>query len=138
MSRRLAREVAFRALFQVDIGKGDPIRALHYARIGFSFREDEINFIDALVHGTLREQEIIDRTIRKFLVGWELDRLPAVERSLLRLAVFEILYRSDIPHAVSINEALELAKRYGSGDDSVAYMNSVLDRSTGEINGARP
>ncbi len=137
MSRRLAREVAFRTLFQIDIGKCDPARALRYALNGFSFLETETIFIDALVHGTLREQETIDRIIRKFLVGWELERLPAVDRSLLRLAVFEILFRADIPTAVSINEALELAKKYGSSSDSIAYMNSVLDRSTGEINGDR-
>ena len=138
MSRRSARETAFRTLFQVDVGKCDPTRAIRYALAGSNLREEETTFIDALVHGTLREQETIDRLIRQFLVGWELERLPAVDRNLLRLAIFEIRFRSDIPTAVSINEALELAKKYGSSDESVAFINGVLDRFTDQTNGDRP
>lgn len=133
LSRRLAREVAFRTLFQVDIGKCHPNLALRSSLEGFSFSDEEAAFIGELVQGTLREQAAIDGIIRKFLVGWQLERLSAVDRNLLRLAVFEILFRADIPTAVSINEALELAKKYGSSGENVAFINSVLDRSVGEI-----
>lgn len=133
MSRRLAREVAFRSLFQVDLGKCPPDVALRSSLEGFSLSEREIDFIRELVEGTIEKQDVIDAVIRKFLIGWQLERLSAVDRNLLRLAVYEIFFRPDIPSAVSINEALELAKKYGSSIENVAFINSVLDRSVGEL-----
>lgn len=135
MSRRLAREVAFRALFQIDVGKGNPQTAMRYAREGFKFSPDEEQFIAKLVSGTLEKLPDIDELIEKNLVKWEMKRISAVDRNLLRLAMFEILFRSDIPNAVSINEALELAKKYGSTGQAVAFVNGVLDRVVGEALG---
>lgn len=133
MSRRLAREVAFRALFQVDIGKCRAEQALRSSLVDFSFDEEEELFIRELVTGTIEKQDILDALIAKYLVNWELSRLSAIDRNLLRLALFEILFRIDIPFAVSINEALELAKKYGSTDEAVGFINGVLDRAAGEI-----
>ena len=135
MSRRLAREVAFRALFQVDVGKSNPRPSMRYAREGLTFLPEEERFIEELVEGTLKNKETVDRIISKHLVHWELNRLSAVDRNLLRLALFEILYRPDIPNAVAINEALELAKKYGSSTDAVSFINGVLDRAAGEALG---
>jgi N utilization substance protein B len=135
LSRRLAREVAFRALFQVDVGKSKPQPSLRYAREGLTFLPEEERFIEELVEGTLQYREVLDRVICKHLKNWELHRLPAVDRNLLRLALFEILYRPDIPNAVAINEALELAKKYGSSTDAVSFINGVLDRAAGEALG---
>ena len=132
MSRRLAREVAFRALFQVDIGKCRAEMALRYSLEGFHFDEEEEVFVRDLVNGTVEKLDLLDRLIRKHLVKWELNRISAVDRNLLRLALYEILYRPDIPHAVSINEALELAKKYGSTGEAVGFINGVLDRVVGE------
>ena len=73
--------------------------------------------------------------IQRSLVHWELHRLCAVDRNLLRLALFEILYRPDIPDAVAINESLELAKKYGSSEEAVAFINGVLDRAAAEFTG---
>jgi transcription antitermination protein NusB len=132
LSRRLAREVIFRALFQVDIGKCRAEQAIMTALEGFRFSDEEEQFIRELVAGTAEKLEELDRLIEKHLVKWELSRISAVDRNLLRLALYEILYRPDIPPAVSINEALELAKKYGSTGEAVGFINGVLDRSAGE------
>lgn len=132
MSRRLARDIAFRALFQIDIGKCRAELALKHSLAGFSLTGEEVTFVHELVNGTDIKKVILDELISKHLVKWELDRISAVDRNLLRLALFEILYRPDIPYAVSINEALELAKKYGSTGEAVGFINGVLDRAVGE------
>lgn len=135
MSRRLAREVAFKVLFQVDIGKCRAKSALIRTMEDYKFNEEEEQFIGDLVAGTLEHQLVLDELIKRHLINWELKRLSAVDRNLLRLALFELLYRPDIPHAVSINEALELAKKYGSTDEAVGFINGVLDQAAGEVLG---
>ena len=132
MSRRGARDIAFRALFQIDIGKCRAEQALKHSLKGFSLSSTEEEFVHALVTGTVDNGLFLDELIQKHLVKWALDRLSAVDRNLLRLALYEILYRPDIPDAVSINEALELAKKYGSTGEAVGFINGVLDRAVGE------
>ncbi len=132
MSRRLSREVAFKALFQIDIGKCRVELALSRSLENLSFSSDEKQFIEDLVSGSVEKIDFIDNLIRTNLVKWELERLSAVDRNLLRMAIYEILYRQDIPHAVSINEALELAKKYGSTAEAVGFINGILDRVAGE------
>ncbi len=132
MSRRLARDIAFRALFQIDIGKCRAELALKHSFVGFSLTSEEVTFVNELVTGTDSKKVLLDELISKHLVKWELERISAVDRNLLRLALFEILYRPDIPYAVSINEALELAKKYGSTGEAVGFINGVLDRAVGE------
>lgn len=133
MSRRLARDIAFRALFQIDIGKCRAELALRHMQEDFRLTDDEITFVHELVTGTDSKKPVLDDLISKHLVRWELERISAVDRNLLRLALFEILFRPDIPHAVSINEALELAKKYGSSGEAVGFINGVLDRAVGEV-----
>lgn len=132
MSRRLAREVAFTALFQIDIGKCSVKQALRRSMEDFSFNSSEELFITELVTNATEQRDFLDGIIKKHLIKWELKRLSAVDRNLLRLALYEIFFRSDIPPAVSINEALELAKKYGSTDEAVGFINGVLDRALGE------
>jgi len=124
--------VAFRALFQIDIGKCRVEQALKYSLEGFIISEEEDKFLRELVVGAADNQALLDQLIKNHLVNWEIDRLSAVDRNLLRLALFEIIYRPDIPPAVSINEALELAKKYGSTGEAVGFINGVLDRVVGE------
>jgi len=133
LSRRLARDVAFRALFQIDVGKCRAELALKHSLEGFNLSIDEEKFIREIVDGVIGYRTFLDEMICKHLVNWELDRLSAVDRNLLRLALFEIFYRDDIPPAVSINEALELAKKYGSTGEAVGFINGVLDRAVGEV-----
>lgn len=132
MSRRLSREIAFKALFQIDVGKTVPRLALLHTLEGFKLTGEEEQYIREVVEGTLQNLEHIDQFIKKYLINWQLDRLPAVNRNLLRLALYEMIFRSDIPPAVSINEALELARKFGSTEEDVAFLNSVLDHATGE------
>ncbi len=132
MSRRIARESAFIALFQIDIGRCRVKQALMHSIEGSSLSEQELQFISELVTGTMEKMAGLDETIIKHLVKWDLQRLSAVDRNLLRLALYEINYRPDIPHAVSINEALELARKYGSTEEAVGFINGVLDRALGE------
>lgn len=84
-------------------------------------------FAEELVKGTLEKLEDIDALIEKLAENWILGRMAAVDRNILRLAAFEILYRRDIPSAVTINEALEIAKKYSSSE-SAPFLNGVLDR----------
>ncbi len=132
MSRRLTREVAFKALFQIDIGKCRAEQALRHSLDGFHLSEEEEKFYRELVVGTADNRQYLDQLIKKHLINWEIDRLSAVDRNLLRLALYEICFMPEIPYAVSINEALELAKKYGSTGEAVGFINGVLDRATGE------
>jgi len=132
LSRRLARETAFKALFQIDLGKSTTEQALRYVLQGVNLNESEVRFTREMVEGTIGHLVELDRLIQKYLVNWELSRLSAVDRNLLRLALFEILYRPDIPNAVAINESLELAKKYGSSEETAAFINGILDRVASE------
>ncbi|HHX88046.1 MAG TPA: transcription antitermination factor NusB [Firmicutes bacterium] len=132
MSRRLSREIAFKVLFQVDVGKCTSRTALLHSMEGFKLTDQEQQFVQEVIDGTLANLGDIDQIIKNHLINWKLERLPAVNRNLLRLALYEIIYRTDIPLAVSINEALELARKYGSSEEGVAFINSVLDRASGQ------
>ncbi|MGI6098026.1 MAG: transcription antitermination factor NusB [Dethiobacteria bacterium] len=127
MSRRLARENAFKTLFQIDVGKIDPKKALERALQESGLNKKNSAFIRELVEGVLNKQEDIDQVIKKYLVNWNLKRLANVDRSILRLAVFEILYRPDIPTVTAIDEAVELARIY-QGKKSASFINGLLDR----------
>jgi len=127
LSRRLTREVIFKALFQADVGKTEPGKALQYSLEGQRLNSEEAEFASRIVSGVVESIEELDQRIIHYLVGWELDRLAAVDRCLLRMALYEILYVKEIPPVVSINEAIELAKKY-SNQDSAAFINGVLDQ----------
>ncbi len=130
MSRRISRETAFKILFQIDVGRCSPRTALLHSQEGSKLAGEGQQFVEDVVKGTLAHLSPIDEIIKKHLINWKLERLPAVNRNLLRMALYEILYRPDIPLAVTINEALELAKKYGSSGEGVAFINSVLDRAS--------
>jgi len=89
-------------------------------------------FADPLIRGVLEHGAAIDDLIKKHAKNWELHRLAAVDRNVMRLAIFEMLHRPDIPPAVSINEAVEIAKKF-STQDSGKFVNGILDKIRGEI-----
>ena len=129
MSRRLARETALQVLFQLDmVGEKPEIATVvrHWAE-EFAVPETSIPFAQELVEGTLTHREEIDAKLGQLSEGWAVSRMANVDRNLLRLACYEILYRKDIPGRVTINEALEIAKRYGS-EESGKFINGILDR----------
>jgi transcription antitermination protein NusB len=89
-------------------------------------------FADPLIRGTLQHRDDIDTVIRKHTKNWELHRIAAVDRNILRLALYEMLHRDDIPPVVSINEAVDIAKKF-STQDSGKFVNGILDKVKGEL-----
>ncbi|MBR7092980.1 MAG: transcription antitermination factor NusB [Clostridia bacterium] len=124
MNRREARELAFVLLFEQTFSPqtaiGDILQVAGEAR-----GVEEDGFALSLAQGTAEHLEDIDAKISAYSVNWNKDRLSRVALSLLRLCVYEIFYRDDIPVSVSINEAVELAKTYGGADDA-SFVNGVL------------
>src|SRR5206468_1502521 len=124
-SRREARELALQALYQLDVaGEGDPGLALFWSY--FDAEREVQAFARELVEGVAAHRERIDALIAASAEHWRLPRLSRVDLSLLRLATFELLARPDIPPSVAIDEAIEIARRFGS-EDSPAFVNGVLD-----------
>lgn len=129
MSRRLARETALQVLFQRDLTKEPLIIAEEVKRWADEFVVPEASrgFAQELVEGTIDHQNEIDQTISSYAQDWSINRMANVDRNVMRLATYEILFRSDIPGRVSLNEAIELAKRFG-GEESAKFVNGILDR----------
>jgi N utilization substance protein B len=90
------------------------------------------HFAEPLIRGTLEHREAIDEHIKKHAKNWELPRMAAVDRNILRLAIYEMLHREDIPPVVSINEAVDIAKKF-STQDSGKFVNGILDKIKGEL-----
>ncbi len=89
-------------------------------------------FLERLVSGVLEHRQELDRLIERFSENWRLDRIDVIDRNILRMALFELLYCEDIPPKVTINEAIDLGKRYGS-EDSGSFINGILDRIQNEV-----
>jgi len=125
-NRRKARESALQILFQHDFQKQDlkTVMALYWRDHEGPTEVQE--FTSALVEGVLRNLNEIDGVIRKHSTNWRLDRMPAVDRNILRLATYELLFERDIASSVTLNEAIEIAKRFGT-EDSGSFVNGVLD-----------
>jgi N utilization substance protein B len=111
-TRRKAREEAFKMLFQLDLNEEVDLQYIS-------------PFMERLVSGVLKYKENIDQLISKYLINWTIDRLSIVDKTLLRIAVYEICFEDDIPYAVSINEAIELAHKYGD-EKSSKFINGIL------------
>jgi transcription antitermination protein NusB len=128
MNRRKAREYALQALFQREFG-GSQSELLPVEKLSGndSEKSETEEFANELVRGTISHLEEIDGVLKAAAEHWELERMAAVDRNILRFAVYELLYRSDIPSAVTINEALEIAKKYSSLE-SVPFINGLLDK----------
>jgi N utilization substance protein B len=89
-------------------------------------------FADPLIRGTIEHRPALDELIRKYAKNWELHRIAAVDRNILRLAIYEMLHRDDIPPVVSINEAVDIAKKF-STQDSGKFVNGILDKVKGDL-----
>ncbi|HET7615480.1 MAG TPA: transcription antitermination factor NusB [Bacillales bacterium] len=124
MNRRTARKKAVQSLFQVDIGGSDAHEAIENI-----LDEDELadNFLNTLVHGTIEKKEEIDPVIEKHLEHWNMTRIGNVDRCVLRMAVYELMFLEDVPRNVTLNEAVELAKMFG-GEQSGRFVNGVLSK----------
>ncbi len=125
--RRQARELAAQFLYQHDINGGPLAEALSLFWLTQHQGSDTVRaFAEELIRGTLGHQAVIDEKIKQYTQNWELQRIAAVDRNILRLAMYEMLFRDDIPPVVSINEAVDIAKKF-STRESGAFVNGILD-----------
>jgi len=125
--RRRSRELAIKVLFHLDFSRDDPAIAFDLICNNFGASEDVKPFSKELVLGVFIHIKELDDLVAKASQNWRLERIARVDRSILRLALYELLYRDDIPPKVSINEAVDLGKKFSS-EESGAFINGVLDK----------
>jgi N utilization substance protein B len=133
LSRRQARELALQVLFQVDLGHTDPDTALFQAfsreqegdHAPASMSQPDAAYARDLVQGTWERKEALDELITSLAVDWTIERMPVIDRNLLRMAIYEIKHQPDVPNSVVADEAVELAKAY-STPDSAKFINGML------------
>ena len=125
MSRKRARIGAMQALFAMDINDDFSTDKLDLFMENHEFQGDEVDYIKRTVPDILDKLDLVDETIEKNLKGWTMARLAKVDRQILRIAVYEFLYKDDIPEEVSINEAVEIARLYSS-DEAPKFINGIL------------
>jgi N utilization substance protein B len=114
-------------LYQVETAGEDPELALaRYCEI-FPYQQDIIDYSRLLLSGVIQQKESIDNSIETASEHWKLGRITYIDRSILRLAVFEMLFSLDVPPKVAIDEALEMAKKYGN-EESKDFINGILDK----------
>jgi N utilization substance protein B len=127
MNRRKSREIAMKLLFEMSINKES------YEDILENFKENtdvdlndiDMPYITKVLTGIHDNGKEIDKTIEKHLIKWKLDRLSKMNLAILRISTYEILFEEEIPNIVSVNEGIELAKKYGE-DSSPAFINGIL------------
>ena len=125
--RRKAREHALQALYFMDIRRDGSPEALALYRQCFPPSKQAGPFFDRLVEGTLERRAELDALIERFSSNWKISRMSCVDRNIIRIAVYELLFCDDIPAKVSINEAVDIGKKFGT-EDSGAFINGVIDR----------
>lgn len=128
MSRRTARKHAFFLIFQIEFHAQYDSNAqteLYFGDTENNINETDAEYIKAAVSGTYARLSEIDAFISNNLSGWDIDRINKIDLALIRLAVYEIMYMPDIPERVSINEAVEMAKAFGT-DESYQFVNGIL------------
>ena len=124
-TRRKARSIALQALYEVDSVTRDAAAVVARLLAAETFSEENRAFALELVNGVVQNKSEIDRNIRKFAPAWPLEQIALIDRNILRLAIFEILFNNKVPVKVAVSEAVELAKSYGS-ESSGKFVNGVL------------
>jgi N utilization substance protein B len=128
MARRASRETALKVLYAWDLSGLDPLERLSYMT---SEKEFDVpapdDFCGKLVRGVLGCRDMLDGAIGDCALEWDFDRISAVDRNILRIAAFEMLFLKEAPFAAVINEAIEIAKAYGA-EDSFRFVNGILDQ----------
>lgn len=130
--RRRSREFALHVLYQLEISKEDLSRILAKQREYFSPGDEGDAFAERVIRGVQNHGQQIDQLLHQYSENWRLDRMTVIDRNILRMAVFELLYCEDIPPKVTLNEAVELGKKYGS-EESGRFINGILDRIQTEV-----
>lgn len=126
MSRRVAREAAVKTLFQREFHDITPEEALPLAlEDAEEMTRNDILFAHQLIDGVIAHQPQLDATLNEFAVDWKMERIAKLERSILRLALFELMFMEDVPVGVTVNEAIEITKIYSTQDAS-RFINGIL------------
>jgi N utilization substance protein B len=125
-TRRHARELAMQALFAMDMNCGFSEQMLDDYCLCFPPNKRVYPFFKRLTDGVLKAKSDIDRVIERYSSNWKVQRMACVDRNILRVAVYELLYCADIPAKVSINEAIDIAKKFGTSE-SGSFINGILD-----------
>ena len=124
--RRRGREISLQILYKMDITDMSLDDALATFRDNFSVKEESWAFAELLTRGVCNNLEEINGLVEGQSQHWKLDRMPVTDRNIIRIAAYELLHLDDIPSKVSLNEAIELGKLYGS-EESSAFINGILD-----------
>jgi N utilization substance protein B len=127
LSRRASRELAMKLLYQFQLRDDDIDEQVMLFLSEEKLEGTETEYFLDVVHGVMEKKDEIDSLIENHARGWSLERMPKVDLAIMRLAIYELRFREDIPWNVSINEAVELAKKYG-GDQSKSFINGVLGK----------
>jgi N utilization substance protein B len=124
--RREGRENAVQALYAIELGPSQPREAIHLFWESDRFKPAAKAFAQELLSGLLDKSDELDKAISAKSPNWSLSRMAKIDLAIIRLAAFELIYREDIPKNVTINEAIEIAKKFGS-EESPAFVNGILD-----------
>jgi len=130
--RRSSRELALKFLYQFELNGGDLDEQIKLFLERNSSQEDVANFMKELVVSLIDKMEEIDEIIQKFSDHWILDRMTVIDRNILRMGTCELLFNFSTPPKVVINEAIDIAKKYGN-EDSPEFVNGILDKVFNEI-----
>ncbi|MBB3109182.1 N utilization substance protein B [Paenibacillus phyllosphaerae] len=148
MKRRLAREIAVQSLYHMEMNEVTAGDAVNMLSDEAQNEENEIGanaadmkkideYVRELVSGVTERKAAIDDMLQHYLTGWQVDRLSRVDRQILRLACYEMVFRSDVPPKAAINEAIELAKHFGT-DESGKFVNGVLGKLLQALDELKP
>ncbi|NIO05092.1 MAG: transcription antitermination factor NusB [Proteobacteria bacterium] len=125
-TRRRAREFALQVLYQIDVTHREVDKALKLFWDNFVSDEEARDFCERLVRGVVEHRDEINRLIESQAEHWKMSRMTRIDRNILRLAVYEFLYCEDIPPKVTMNEAVDIGKKFGT-EESGAFINGILD-----------
>ncbi len=127
-NRRKAREIALTILYQYEVGLYETIKECYEHYLGYKEVSEKVKeYLKPLLDGVANKWEFLNEIIRKYSKGWALERMLILDRNILRIALYEMFFREDIPIKVSINEAVEIARTF-SGEESRRFINGILDR----------
>jgi transcription antitermination protein NusB len=146
MRRRLARELALQSLYTMEMNEVPSREAIEHVveeartedEAQLTQEKDQISpqYVMELVEGTLQHKQQIDTLLADYLKGWQMDRLSRVDKEILRLATYEMVYREDVPSKVVVNEAIEMAKNFGT-EESGKFVNGVLGKMIKDLDSLR-
>lgn len=125
MARKTARQVAMQLIYQYELGGDGVSSTIEESMDKPDLNAEDMVYIQEMLDGTMDKQDELDDLVARYAVGWKPERIAKVDLSILRLAIFEMLFREDIPESVSINEAIELAHTY-STPEAASFINGIL------------